>query len=170
MEADSIASWLEARDPGRSPLLGYRSLSPPLGYVLGIALWPVYLTVLYGTIFVTESLQLLPSVVSIAVFLGGLLATSISSALVMCVTSWQVSATRIREHSLWVSASLLLAPALFLVRHGLVPVLPSPYLMLKPLGLHAFAEHALITIGFLGPMVGVLFLCFPLLVLGYRSN
>lgn len=170
MQADALNTWIDSRGPDGSPLLLRRLLSPPYGYVLGIALWPGYLAVLYASLFVTEILELLPFAVSAVVFLSGLLVTSALSILVMGSTAWRVSTDRIRDQFFRTAVLLLLAPALFVVYTVSISGLPSPYAVIAPLGLDAFVDHAIITTVLLGPVVGFALLVFPLVVLVYRSR
>lgn len=168
MEAEVLDKWIDLSRPDLDSLLLHRFLEPPHGYAIGIGIWPVYLAIWYGTVFLAETPGLLPFAVSIIVAIGGLLVTSAVSALAMCITAWRVPYTRIRGHSVRVIVFLLFAPTLFFVYFSPQPIFPSPYLAVEPLGLDVFVEHALITTGLLGPMIGFAFLSFSLCVLAFR--
>lgn len=168
MEAAALHKWTDIDRPALESLLIHRLLKPPSGYAIGIGVWTVYLAFWYGTVFAAEFLYLVPFWLSVVVAVGGLLVTSIVSALAMCITAWRLPYPRIRGHTVGVAAFLLFAPALFVVYFGSSPFLPSPYSAIAPLGLDVPVEHALLTAGLLGPAIGFAFLVFALLVLAFR--
>ena len=170
MEAEALDKWIAPRRSLRDSLLLHRFLEPPYGYAIGIGVWSVYLTLWYGTVFAAEILGLVPFSLSVTVAVGGLLATSVVSALAMCITAWRAPYARIRSHSLAIAVFFLFALPLVSVYFGSPPLLPSPSAAIEPLGLDVFVEHALITTGLLGPAIGFAFLAFALLVLAFRSR
>jgi hypothetical protein len=87
MASDALDNWICSRVPGLTSLLAHRFLKSPYGYALGITAWPVYLAIWYGTVFASENLAVIPFNVSVIVALGGLLVTSVVSALVMCISA-----------------------------------------------------------------------------------
>ncbi|NHN58947.1 MULTISPECIES: hypothetical protein [Halorussus] len=168
MEAEALDKWIDRRRPPLDSLLLHRFLKPPHGYAIGIGVWPVYLAFWYGTVFAAEILGPVPFSLSVIAAVGGLLATSVVSALAVCITAWRTPYARIRGHSLGISVFLLFALPLAYVYFGSPPLLPGPYSAIEPLGLNVFVEHALITTGLLGPAIGFAFLFFALLVLAFR--
>ena len=168
MNAEALDKWFSPRRPPCDSLVLHRFLKPPYGYAIGIGVWPVYLALWYATVFAAEILGLVPFSVSVIVALGGLLVTSVVSALAMCITAWRAPYARIRGHSLAISVSLLFALLLGYVYFGAPSLLPSPHSVIEPLGLDVFVEHALITTGLLDPAIGFMFLVFALFVLVFR--
>lgn len=168
MEAAPLEEWLDP--PPFDAVLGHRFFEPPVGYAIGIGVWPVYLAIWYGTLFVAETLGLVPFSFSVVVAVGGLLVTSAVSVLATCVTAWRVPSARLRGHALAVSAVLLVAPLLGYLYFGSPPASLSPHSAIAPLGLDVFVEHALVTTGVLGPTIGFASLLFALLVLAHRSR
>lgn len=166
MKAETLERWVGTSNSGLESLLHHRFLEPPYGYVIGVVLWPVFLSILS----VWGVLQFgLPSTVvtlgGLVVGVGGVVMTSMSSALVMGVTAWNAPYERVRRQSTLLFLSLLLAVPLF----GLYFRWPSiPYR--HELGLSAFAAHELSKIVFLGPAIGFAFVIFPLVVLIHRSR
>jgi len=165
MRTETLESWLDTGGSGSKSLLRHRFLKPPYGYVLGVALWPIYISILsvWGLLLFG-----LPSTVGtlggLTVGIGGIVVTSLSSALVMGATAWNTPHERIRRQFTLLSLSLLLAVPLFgLYRNW--PTIPYGY----ELGLSVFAAHELSKIVLLGPAIGFGFVTFPLVVLVYRS-
>ena len=166
MRAETLEKWVDTTDSRLESLLHHRFLEPPYGYVMGVVLWPVFISILS----VWGMLQFgLPSTVvtlgGLVVGVGCFVVTSMSSALVMGVTAWNTSYERVRRQSALLFLSLLLAVPLF----GLYFHWPSiPYS--DELGLSAFAAHELSKIVFLGPAIGFAFVLSPLVVLVHRSH
>jgi|GEM_PF-6234570 len=170
MAADVPDTWSDTSVPVSDAVLSHWALESPAGYVLGIAVWSVYLAAWYGTVYAAETLGLVPFDLSTAVFLGGLVVTSGVSVGAVCLTAWNVPASRFRAHFVRLSLVALLAPVLCIVYFRPLSVVPSPYMVIEPLGLDVFVEHALLTTGVLGPAVGCAVLVFALLVLAFRSR
>lgn len=166
MGAERLEKWVDARGSGSGALPQYRFLEPPYGYVIGILLWPVFLSILSVWAVLLQSG--LPSSVAtiggLVVGVGGGVLTSMSSGLVMGITAWNTPAERLRRQFASLSLSLPLAVLLF----GLYrtwPTIPGR----DKLGVSAFAAHELSKIVFLGPAVGFAFVVVPLVVLVHRS-
>ncbi|WP_128476549.1 hypothetical protein [Halorussus pelagicus] len=166
MNAEPLETWIDTSGSGLESLLHHPLLNPPYGYVIGVVLWPVFLSILSVWGLLMSSLP--SSVVTpggLALGVGGPVVTSMSSALVMGATAWNTPRERIRRQFALLSLSFLLAVPLF----GLYFDWPTiPYG--RELGLSVFAAHELSKIVLLGPAIGVAFLIFPLLMLGDRSH
>lgn len=156
--------WTPTGGPETEPLPLQRYFESPTGYVLGVVVWPLYLAVWYGSVYVTEILGVLPFTLSIIIAVGGLFFTSVVSAAAIGVTAWQVPEARLRGHFARLSLFVLLAPALFYL------YFVSSFASISGSGLGAFAQHAIVTTGLLGPMLGFSFLAFALFVLGVRYS
>lgn len=146
---------------------GHRLLKSPYGYVIGVALWPVFLSLLSVWAVLLQSG--LPSPVAtvggLVVGVGGFVVASIGSAVVMGVTAWNTPDERHRRQFAFLFLSLLLAVLLF----GLYLQWPTiPYRF--ELGVSAFVAHEVSKIAFLGPAIGLSFVIVPLGVLVYRRH
>lgn len=166
MDAEILDNRRTTADSGPGPGLGHRVLTPPAGYVLGISLWPAFMSLLAVWAVLLQSG--LPSIVEtvggLVVGVGGLVVTSVGSALLLGVTAWNTPAERLRRQVTVLGPSLLVAGLLF----GLYRTWPMmPYR--DELGASALVAHEVSKIVFLGPAIGVAFLAVPLAVLVYRT-
>jgi len=166
MGAETLEKQVDASGSGPESLLHPPSLGPPYGYVLGVVLWPVFLSLLSVWAVLLQSG--LPSTVDtvggLVVGVGGFVVTSLSSALVMSATAWNTPYERIRRQFTFLFLSLVLAVLLF----GLYSTWQMvPYW--HELGLSAFVAHEVSKIVFLGPAIGFTFVIFPLAMLAHRS-
>lgn len=168
MEAAALDEWLDVRRPALEAVLLHPLLTPPHGYAIGIGVWMAYLALWYSSVFAAETLEFVPFSLSVVVALGGLLVTTLLSAVAMSITAWRPRYRRIRGHALGLVVFLLAVPALFVFYFRAPPLLPRPSAAIEPLGLDVFVEHAVLTTGLLGPMIGSGFLSFALLVLVLR--
>lgn len=165
MRAETLENWLDTAGSGPESLLRHRFLEPPYGYVIGVALWPIYISLLsvWGLLLFG-----LPSTVGtlggLVLGVGGVVATSVGSALVMGATARNTPYERIRRQFAFLFLSLLLAGPLF----GLYFRWPTVAYS-DELGLSVFAAHEVSKIVFLGPAIGFSFVTFSLVVLAYRS-
>lgn len=164
MRSGTLKKWIDTSDSGLESLLHHRFLKPPYGYVIGVALWPVFMSII--SVWAVLQSGLPSSVVTVGglvVGVGSFVVTSTSSALVMGVTAWNAPYKRIQRQFAFLFLSLLLAVPLF----GLYlnwPTVPYRY----ELGLSAFVAHELSKIVFLGPAIGFTFVISPLVILIYR--
>ncbi|MFC4551439.1 MULTISPECIES: hypothetical protein [Halorussus] len=166
MRTETFDKWVDTSGSGLESLLRHRLLKPPYGYVIGVVLWPVFISI----ISVWAALQSsLPSTVvtvgGLVVGVGSFVVISTSSALVMGVTAWNTPYERIPRQFALLFLSFLLAVPLF----GLYlnwPTIPYRY----ELGLSAFVAHELSKIVFLGPAIGFAFVISPLGVLVHRFH
>jgi hypothetical protein len=167
MGAETLDNRRTTAGSGAGSRPSHRLLTPPAGYVLGIGLWPAFVSLLAVWAVLLQSG--LPSVVEtvggLTVGVGGFVVTSVGSALVLGVTAWNTPTERIRRQVTVLGPSLLLAGLLF----GLYRTWPMlPYR--DELGASAFVAHEVSKIVFLGPAIGVAFLAVPLAVLVYRTS
>jgi len=167
MEVKALEKWSDAAGSGPRSLLQHRFLKPPYGYVTGVILWPVFLSLISVWAMLLQSG--LPAIVDTAgglvIGVGGFVVTSITSALVMGITARNTPYERIRRQF----GLLLLALPLAVVLFGLYlqwPTIPYDH----ELGLSVFAAHELSKIVFLGPTIGFAFVIFPLAVLAHRIH
>jgi hypothetical protein len=170
MRVETADIWATPSGSGPKSLLQHRFLTPPYGYVIGVALWPVFVSIISVWVVLWQSglPSVLPAVVAtvlgLVVVVGGFVVTSMSSALVLGITAWNTPSGQIRRQVVLVASSLLVSVLLF----GLYltwPTIPFRF----ELGLSAFVAHELSKILFLGPATGLAFMLVPLAVLGYRS-
>jgi len=165
MRAEPLGTWLDPAGSGSASLLRHRFLEPPYGYLIGVVLWPIYISLLsvWGLLLFG-----LPSTVGtlggLVVGIGGVMVTSLSSALVMSVTAWNTPDERVRRQFALLVPSVLLAVPLFdlYFRWSMIPYSDE-------LGLSTFVAHEVSKIVLLGPAIGFAFVVFPLVVLVYRS-
>lgn len=162
MITETLDKLTDSHGPDFESLPFQQFLRPPYGYVIGVVVWSVYLATWYTAVYVTEIRGLLPFRFSVVVALGGLLVTAVISAVAMSITAWRVPRGRIRGHFARVSLAILVVPILFFV------YFVSDLSSVDSSGLSVFTEHALLTTGLVGPMIGFAFLLFSLLVLGFR--
>lgn len=167
MGAETLEKRTTTVGPGPESSLRHRFLSPPYGYVLGVVLWPAFMSLLSVWYVLVQSG--LPSIVGtvggLVVGVGGFVVTSVSSALVMGITAWNTPDERVRRQFAVLTPSPLLGVLLF----GLYRVWPTiPYG--DDLGLSAFVAHELSKIVFLGPAIGVTFVVVPLAILVHRTH
>lgn len=165
MRAKTPEKRVATSGSGPESLLRHPFLKPPYGYVIGVVLWPVFLSL----VSVWAALQSgLPSPVvtvgGLMVGVGGFVVASTSSALVMAVTAWNTPYERIRRQFALLVLSLLLAVLLAGLYHN-----HPTFLYRRELGLSVFVAHELSKIVFLGPAIGFGFALFPLVVLVRRS-
>ena len=152
--------------PGLESLLQHRFLNPPYGYVIGVAVWPVFLSILSGwnVVLQSSSPSFVGAIAGLVIVGGGFVLTIVGSALVLGVTGWNASQDRIRQQIAFLVLSLLLSALLF----GLYLSWPTiPYR--SELGLSLFVAHELSKIVFLGPATGFAFMLFSLLMLVDRQ-
>lgn len=167
MEAETRETWADTPGSGPDSLLRHRFFNPPYGYVIGVFLWPVFLSLISVWAVLLQSG--LPSIVStvggLVVGVGGFILASMSSALLIGVTAWNTPYERIRRQFAFLFLSLGVAVLLFgLYRNW--PMIPFG----DELGLSAFAAHELSKIALLGPAIGFAFAVFALTVLGRRTD
>lgn len=167
MEVKTLEKWADVPGSGPESLRRHRCLEPPYGYVIGVVLWPVFISLISVWAVLLQSG--LPSIVDtvggFVIGVGGFVVTSTISALLMGVTAWNTPDERIRRQFVFLFLSLLLAVLLF----GLYlnwPMIPYSY----ELGLSTFVAHELSKIAFLGPAVGFAFVIFPLAALAHRTH
>jgi hypothetical protein len=166
MNSKTLSKWTGISGSGPEPLLRYRFLKSPYGYVPGFVLWP--LNLLFYSVSGVLLLSSRPSPVATVgsyVFIGAFALVSISSALVMAVTALNTPYERIRRQSGVLLVALLLAVPFF----GLFdrwPTLPYSRELVGLVG--DTIAHELFRLVFLGPAIGFAFVIFPLVVLGYR--
>ncbi|MFC4448346.1 hypothetical protein [Halorussus aquaticus] len=165
MRAETVEEWMDTSGPGPESLLRHRFLEPPYGYVIGVVLWPVFLSIV--SVWGVLQSVLPPTVVTVGglvVGIGGFVVTSTSSALLMGVTAWNTPYERVRRQSVLLCLSLVPSALLF----GLYLRWPSiPYRY--ELGLSVFLAHELSKIVFLGPAIGFAFVISSLVVFVYRA-
>lgn len=165
MNVKAPEQWVGTAGPGPETRLHHRFLEPPCGYVLGIALWPIFLSSL--SVWAVLLQAGLPSIVvtvgSLVVVGGGSLLTILSSALVLSTTAWNTPYERLRRQFALLFLSLLLAVLLFGV-YLTWPMFPYG----DELGLSVFVAHELSKIVFAGPAIGFMFALFPLMVFASR--
>lgn len=171
MEVDALEKWMDTAGPGPETELHHKFLKPPYGYVIGVVLWPVFLSIISVWVVLWQSglPSVLPSVVAtvigLVVVVGGSLLTILGSALVLSITAWNTPYERLRRQSVLLFLSLLLAVLLF----GVYLTWPMfPYW--SELGLSVFGAHELSRIVFAGPAIGFTFMLFPLMVFASRYH
>lgn len=141
-------------------------LKPPYGYVIGVLLWLINLSIF--SVWSVFSLSYDSSVIITAgslVFFAVFVTASVSSALVMGITAWNTPHERIRRQSGVLLVSLLLAVPFFCL-FDRWPTLPYARELVGLVG--DTIAHELFRLVFLGPAIGFAFVIFPLVVLGYR--
>jgi len=166
MRAKTLKRWAGTSGSGLESLLQHQFLKPPYGYVIGIVLWPVFISIF--SIWAVLQSGLPSTVVTIGglvIGVGSFVIASMGSALVMGVTAWNTPDERIQRQSALLFLSLLLSIPLFSL-YANWPMIPYRH----ELGLSAFAAHELSKIVFLGPAIGFAFIISPLVVLVYRSR
>ena len=167
MEAKTLEKWTDAPGSGLESLIHHQFLKPPYSYVIGVVLWPAFisLTSVWAVVLQSGLPSIVDTVGGLVVGVGGFVVTSMISALLMGVTAWNTPYERIRRQLTFLFLSFLLAVLLF----GLYlnwPMIPYS----DELGLSAFVAHELSKIVFLGPSIGFAFVIFPLAVLAYRTH
>lgn len=165
MGTETLEKWVGASSSGSDSLRYHRFLNPPVGYVIGVVLWPVFLS--FMSVWAVLVQTGLPSPVvtigGIVLGIGGFVVTSISSALVMGVTAWNTPDDRLRRQIVFLCLSFFLAGLLF----GLY--LQWPTIPFKgELGVSTFVAHEVSKVALLGPAIGFTFVVFPLMVLVHR--
>ncbi|WP_135853723.1 hypothetical protein [Halorussus salinus] len=166
MRAETLGEWVDTSRSGLESLLRHRLLEPPYGYLIGVVLWPSYISLLSVWALLLSGL---PSTVGtlggLILGIGGFVVASLGSALVMGITAWNTPDERVRRQFALLVPWLLITVPLF----GLYfrrPMIPYG----DELGLSVFVAHELLKIVFLGPAIGFAFVASPLVVLGYRSR
>ncbi|WP_423743708.1 hypothetical protein V5735_11825 (plasmid) [Haladaptatus sp. SPP-AMP-3] len=167
MGTETLEKWVDASGSGPESLLQRRFLKPPYGYVIGIVLWPVFISIMsvWGVLLQSGPPSIVVTVGGLVVGVGSFVVASMGSALVMGITAWNTPDERIRRQLALLFPSLPLAVLLF----GLYLNWPmTPYR--SKLGLSAFVANELSKIVFLGPAIGFAFVISPLAVLVHRSR
>jgi len=167
MRTRTLEKWVDTSGSGPESLLQYRFLKTPYGYVIGIVLWPVFISIMsvWGLLLQFGPPSIVVTVGGLVVGIGSFVVASMSSALVMSATAWNTPDRRVRRQFALLFPSLLLAVPLF----GLYlnwPMIPYRY----ELGLSVFVANELSKIVFLGPAIGFAFVISPLAVLVHRSH
>ena len=165
MELKKFESWIGTAGPGPGTRLHHEFLTPPCGYVLGIIVWPVFLSSLsvWAALYQVGLPSVAVTVGGLVVVGGGSLLTILSSALVLSITAWNTPYERLRRQS----ALLLLSPLVAVLLYGVYrtwPLFPHA----NEFGLSLFVAHELSKIVFVGPAIGFAFLLFPLMVFASR--
>jgi len=165
MEVKALEKWVGTAGPGPEKRLHHRFLKPPYGYILGIILWPIFISGL--SVWAVLLQAGLPSIAvtigGLVVVVGGSLLTILSSALVLSITAWNSPHERLRRQFAVLFLSILLAVLLFGVYFSW-PTFPYG----DELELSVFVAHELSKILFAGPAIGFTFMLFPLMVLVSR--
>ncbi|MFD1634307.1 hypothetical protein ACOZ4L_01085 [Haloplanus ruber] len=167
MGASTRENGGDVADSGLTFLRRWWVLTPPYGYVIGILLWPVLLSLasVWAVLLQSGLPALVDTLGGLVVGVGGFVSISVSSALSMGGTAWNTPDERIRRQFAALSLALPLAGLLFgLYRNW--PLLPFR----DELGVTVFVAHELSKIVFLGPAIGFAFVTVPLGVLAYRCR
>lgn len=165
MRIELLESWINTLDAGLESLLHHPFAKPPYGYVIGVVLWPLYISTLSVWAILLQ-FNLPSTIVTLGVLIigiGGFVTTTMSSILITGATAWNTPYERIRRQFALLVLPLLLAVPLFSVYQNW-QMEPYGY----ELGLSTFAAHELSKIVFLGPATGCAFLLSPLVVFLYR--
>lgn len=165
MTVKVLEQWVGTAGPSPEKRLHHRFLKQPYGYVLGIILWPIFISILsvWNVLFQTGHPSIAVTVGGFVVVVGGSLLTILSSALVLSITAWNSPHERLRRQFSFLFSSLLLAVLLFGV-YLTWPMFPYG----DELELSVFLAHELSKILFAGPAIGLTFMLFPLMVLVSR--
>ena len=165
MNVKALGQWIGAAGPRPEIRLHHRFLKPPYGYVVGIVLWPIFLSSLsaWAVLLQADLPSIAVTVGSLVVVGGGSLLTILGSAFVLSITAWNTPYERLRHQFALLFLSLFLAVLLF----GMYLTWPIfPYG--DELGLSVFVAHELSKIVFAGPAIGFMFVFFPLMVFASR--
>lgn len=165
MEVKALKRWVGTAGPSPEKRLRHRFLKPPYGYVLGIIIWPIFISILsvWNALLQTGPPSIVVTVGGLVVVVGGSLLTILSSALVLSITAWNSPHESLRRQFSFLFSSLLLAVSLFGV-YLTWPMFPYG----DDLELGVFVAHELSKILFAGPAIGLTFMLFPLVVLVSR--
>ncbi|MFC7073151.1 hypothetical protein ACFQJ7_12185 [Halovenus rubra] len=164
MEREIPEKWVGNPGPPSGALIQNQILKPPYGYVIGIIIWPIFLSII--SVSIAMSLQIgFFLITSLIVVVGGPL-TIISSACVLSITAWNTPDKQIQQYVAVLTALFFLSVPLFYLWATTGTV------FLQDRGLSAFAAHELIRIVFLGPAIGFVFVVFSLMIFAsrYRRN